>query len=211
MTRLQTAKRFLHLLALTLLSCGQDGERNVRGSEAGPPTAPAVEAPDYEGLLEKFASELEVIEEQFAEEGERADLILRAAELAVNAGVCLDALGRHDEAIEAFEQGRERFDRLGDGFSARADGIGACEDGLGLACHSAGYFIRAEKHFKEAIDWRTRAGKNLESVSKAHLGNLYVSMARYREAERCLREALATAEDDETKVRRNGYLGKPAP
>ena len=92
-------------------------------------------------------------------------------------GMVRDALGEPGEAIAPLAEAWEIFQAGG----APAALQGACADGLGLACQGAGDFAEAERAFLAAISLRKVASPGEDepwvSVSRVHLGRLYLTMA----------------------------------
>ncbi|MEZ5325318.1 MAG: tetratricopeptide repeat protein [Verrucomicrobiales bacterium] len=187
-------------ILLILASCGQKGESNM-------PTAETLPVTDYEVLLAQFEEELAAAQEA-ADVNPSDGTRFYAAQVRTNVGLCLDALARRDEAIAELVRAARELRVLPDTLDGKSDTLGACADGLGLAYHGAGEHELAEASFVEAIEHRVAANNGMATVSKIHLGNLYLSMSRYSQARSRLEEALAEASDPEVIVLCHSALGR---
>ena len=192
-------------VALPVAMVASCGERDQSNFDSAVEKAQSVENQkvaeviDYGAMLAEFQKELADLDESET---------LRKAQLEANIGMCFDALGRSDESIVALERAAVRFGELEDGTVGKLDGAGAVADALGLAYHATGRYEDAERYFKDAIEARESAQNGMAATSRAHLGNLYVTMARFSEARRLLKTALEAATDLETQVLRHTYMGR---
>ena len=184
------------VIVFTLASCGEKGEPNMPRAVPVSETLPAT---DYEALLTQFEQDLMAAQEAVAADPVDATRF-QAAQIQTNVGLCLDVLGRRDESIAQLAAAADVLRALPDTFAGKADTLGACADGLGLAYHGAGEHELAMERFAEAIEHRIAANNGMATVSKIHLGNLYVSMTRYSQARALLSEALNEAPTDSEAV-----------
>ncbi len=121
-----------------------------------------------------------------------ADPLIRAEALMM-LGMVHDSMGAAARAIPPLTEAWQLLDEHEAPLVIR----GACLDALGLAFHSAGELEKAEDALKAAIDYRRAASPEGDEpwveASRVHLGRLYLTMARFEEAEQLLRGALKSA------------------
>lgn len=193
------------LIVITLASCGEKGEPNMQRAVLVSEPLPAT---DYEAMLAQL--ELDLVAAQEAVAADPVDATrLQMAQIQTNVGLCLDVLGRRDQSIAQLAAAADVLRALPDTVAGKADTLGACADGLGLAYHGAGEHDLAMECFAEAIEHRTAANNGMATVSKIHLGNLYVSMTRYSQARALLSTALnETPTDSEGVILCHSSLGR---
>ena len=161
-----------------------------------------------EWLLDRgrYAEALPVLE-RVIEERRLAGEKQRLGEALMGLGMVHDALGEAESAVAELAEAWEILHEGG----AAPEVLGACADALGLACQGAGLFEDAEGAFAAAIELRQMASPGEDepwvSASRVHLGRLYLTMARYEEAERLLEAALASARDEGVRATRLRHLG----
>jgi len=124
-------------------------------------------------------------------------------------GMVEDRLARWQDALAHLERALELAEESESGPHFRGD----CLDALGKVRHHAGRYEAAEAAFKAAIAQRREpepgAREPWLSASRDHLGLLYLTMGRYREAGRLFHQSLRASGDDPALLaQRHGYLGR---
>ena len=202
--------------AMWLMLAGCGGREDAEAERAVASKPPPAEEGVPEGLSDEAQAEWLIDRARYAEAQPILESIVderregggaRLGEALLSLGMVQDALGEPGLALAPLAEAWDIFGAVEVPLAMR----GACADALGLACQGAERFEDAEQAFLAAIELRKAASPGQDepwvSASRVHLGRLYLTMARYEEAEQLLEAALASATDGASSATRLRHLG----